>query len=237
MFLCVRCMSSATHTPSFIRGVSFDVPSLLKHWPNVQCVNRPFLRGLWQLGVGGWAYRCPPGQTAAPFPHPALLRQWSLVQHPLLLNVSPHASTSLSHQPSVFFFFFLLTSPVLSARCSPQESRGCLSVARLHLFFVCVSHRLCFLQERWQVINSTAAEWQLCCIVNISPHSHIHRQKSWFITLWFMPLRKQATVLSLLSFSSSWRRYCIEFHIKRCKIQEKHLARGGWDILTSYLGM
>lgn len=112
--VCAACCQE--HTPSCICGVSFDVPSLLEHWPNVQCVNWPFLRRLWQLG--GWAYRCPPGQTAAAFPHPAL-RQWSLVQHPLLLNVGTHVSTSLSHRPCVFFF----CSPPPSCLL-PQESRG-----------------------------------------------------------------------------------------------------------------
>lgn len=109
--VCAACCQE--HTPSCICGVSFDVPSLLEHWPNVLCVNWPFLRRLWQLG--GWAYGCPPGQTAAAFPHPAL-RQWSLVQHPLLLNVGPHVSTSLSHRPCVFFSLHL---PRLV--CSPRR--------------------------------------------------------------------------------------------------------------------
>lgn len=178
MFLCVCCMLSRTHAFLYM-WCEFRCP--IGPWTLTQCPACELAISLQALTAGGRAYRCLPGQTAAPFPHPAL-RQWSLVRHPPLLNVSTHVTTSLSHHK--LCVFFSLHPNVWPLALSPRGS-ACLSVARLHPSFVYVSHRLYFLQECWQVINATAAEWQLCCIVNILPHSHIYRHKSQFITLWY----------------------------------------------------
>lgn len=96
MFLCVCCMLSRTHAFLYM-WCEFRCP--IGPWTLTQCPACELAISLQALTAGGRAYRCLPGQTAAPFPHPAL-RQWSLVP---LLNVSTHVTTSLSHHKLCVF--------------------------------------------------------------------------------------------------------------------------------------
>lgn len=173
--VCVSSMHVVknTHLPVCAVRVSMSHQSL--NTDPMSCMWIGHFSRLWQLGGPGvslpaWADSC-----SIPSPCP-------LTEDPCAASDSPECQHSCN--------YLTLTSQVLCISlhppvclCPPPLSlspRGplCLSVAHLHLSSVYVSHRLYFLQECWQVINFSAAEWELCYIVNILPLSHIHRHDS-----------------------------------------------------------
>lgn len=118
------------HTPSSICGVSFRCP--FGPWTLTQCPVCELAISLQALTAGGWPYRCLLGQTAAPFPRPAL-QQWSLVQHPPLLNVSTDVTLLLTSQALCLCVCFLFYPPVCSLALFPPEDWS------VYLWHICTS--------------------------------------------------------------------------------------------------
>lgn len=172
-----------THLPVYVARVSMSHQSL--NTDPMSCMWIDHFSRLWQLGRGGAGVSLPARADSCCFPPSSCL----LTVEPCDASASPEYQhtcnrvTLVSQVLCVSLHPCLFTLP-LSLSFTPRGP-VCLTVAHLHLSFVYVSHRLYFLKECRQVINFTTAKWELCCIVNILPHSHAHRHESSFITSYY----------------------------------------------------
>lgn len=148
--VCVLPVVRNTHLPVYAVRVSISHRSLNTDPMSCMWIDH-FSAGSDSWGV---SVSSPGRADSCSFPSPS-----SPTVEPCAESTSPecqHSCNYLAHiTSSVPFFPLFLTAPQSVHSLSFPQRSVCLSVARLHLYFVYVSHRLCFLQECRQVRNFT----------------------------------------------------------------------------------
>lgn len=112
-----------------------EVPSVLEHWPNVLCMNWPFLCRLWQLGF--WR-----GGVSISLPSRADSCSFSLPSSPTEQPCASSASLECQHSCIYLAFTFWLFIASPHSWLLPQRSALFICSTFTHLLYAYVSQQL-----------------------------------------------------------------------------------------------